>query len=203
MNRITATVLVAAVVVLAVFDVLMLRQVRRLHEEKATLQARILPSLEEQYDLFEHEIEGEELDGLFASLAETVPRFAELIAEPAAGTLLVYVPNENCRRALHSEVRVFDDYRETLAEHRVRPIFVFAGFPADDLDALTRQFGIDGASVTDREEQLRDRFGLRGEPVVLLLDADHRIRYANVVRGEEASRRLYDKAALLTNGHPG
>lgn len=199
MNRWLVSTLAVACLVLAVFDVLLIRRVHGLEEEKGMLQLKVLPSLQEQYDLFEHGLEGDDLGELFDTLAATAPGFRELIDEPAAGHLLIYVPGENCRRALHSEMQVFGAYRDGLKARRVRPIFIFAGFAQDDLDALTHQFGISEASVTDPQRVLRQRFGLRGEPVALLVDGERRIRYANVVRSgaEEASRRLYEKVDLL------
>lgn len=200
MTRLFGYVCLAGMLLFGVFDFLLLRGVQRLRTENRTLRAKVEPTLAEQYELFEYRQQGVDVSKLVADLAALDGRLGDLL-QNGSQTLLFYFPGEDCRRSLNYETRVLEEHRAALAASNVSWALVFSRFGNQDFASITQQLGIADRAFLDPDDLFRETFGVRGDPVILLLDGNHRVRLARVSRSrdEEGSRRMYERIAWLTS----
>lgn len=200
MTRLFGYVCLAGMLLLGAFDFLLLRSVRELRSENLTLRGKVEPTLGEQYELFEYRQQGVDVSNLVAELSARDRRLGDLL-QAGVQTLLFYFPGEDCRRSLNYEMRLLEEHRAMLLDSDVSWALVFSRFGNQDFTSLTQQFGITDRAFLDPEDLFREAFGVRGDPVILLLDERYRVRLARVsrTRDEAGSRRMYERIAWLTS----
>lgn len=200
MSAVQQRVLVLALVLLAAFDVALLVWNKRLIAENEILKRKVTPSLGQQYVLFEARMQGEDFSSVIERMRASSSYFRALDDGLAGNKLLYYFPNENCRRSLHMEMKLFDQLGDTDGQGDPGRVMVFDGFENMDFRSMAQQFGVASFSWLDEQSILRDYLGVRGDPVIFLLDARDRVLLAKVSRvsDEGGSRAFYERMALFT-----
>lgn len=204
MTRFQQALLVCGFLLVATFDVLLLRQLGELREENATLRKKVAPSLDQQFALYEHGLEGVDLSPLLGELRRSEERFAALDPGTGGYRLWFYFPDRNCRRSLHREVALLREHRSALLQAGIEVAMVFGDLAETDFLTLGRQLGISELAVLDRQGVVRRHLGARPSTLVLGLDPRDRVLFAQVARstGNEGARPLYRKLELVASLRP-
>ncbi|OFW08223.1 MAG: hypothetical protein A3H96_23710 [Acidobacteria bacterium RIFCSPLOWO2_02_FULL_67_36] len=205
MSRFQRTLVICGLLMVVVFDALLLRQLTVLREENATLRNKITPSLDEQFALYEHSLEGVDLTAILAELRVTAPRLDAFEPRPDTPRVLFYFPDKvSCRRSLHREVGILKENQSLLARHGIAAGIVLANIEEIDFQLLTRQYDVSEISVLDRQGVFQRHLGARPSALVMVLDPRNTVLFAQVARtsGDEGARPLYRKIELVTGLRP-
>lgn len=184
-------ILYGVILVLAVLNLILLVQMSTLGKENQTLLRKVTPSLGQQFDLYEHSLEG-------VNLADLLDHFRGRDADlgnTGERRLIYYFPGEHCRRTLHLEMTMLHKFEDRFRQEGIHTLAVFSDFEQTDFLTLAQQFGISDLSLLDRDNVFRRRFGIRPSTLVMLLDSSDTVVYARVSRNgdEEGSLRFCEK----------
>lgn len=182
---------------LVLLNILLLHRLTTLKDVNVALSHKVTPSLNQQFWLYEHKMEGLNVARLVARMRQSSVRFAQLYSAPSKLKLLFFFPGANCRRSLHMEARLFHEFRGTPVAKEIPTAMVFAEFSPDDFTTLARQFEIEDVALLDRENLVGKELGARVNPLILLLDSRDEVVYAKVSlpSDEAGGRRMYQKIA--------
>lgn len=201
MTRTQQVLLVCGLLLVVVFDGILLRQLTLARSENATLQSKMTISLDQQFAINEHVLEGREFESIMRELRRAEPRYALAGLKRSPLTLLFYFPNRSsCRRSLHNEVAVLQEHRTSLDRHGIRVTMVFGtSIDEEDFQTMVRQFGISDIAILDRQGVFQRHLGPRVGALAIALDVGDRIVFAHFARTStnHGARALYRKLDMV------
>jgi len=187
-------------VVLIILDLYMLFQVSIARNETTFWKSKMTPSVREQLSLAEHSMELEDLSSDINQLQKSDEQAARLINGTRDYLLLFIMRGTTCDNCLNMEMNIFKEYRERLQDLRVSTVMVLYEVDKSRYSIFVDLFGINNIAILDKAMILGRRFDKYMNPIILLLNRDKRVIYANIsdYRDEAKSKRFFEKVLALS-----
>jgi hypothetical protein len=193
MNGIAKRLNIIITGVLVLLNLVLLSRIKSLIAENGTLKNKVTLSIKEQTNLFEHSLEGYDLNAVIEEIRLLKPPMN--ILDSLNKKLIFHFSGLGCRRCLNLEMGLLSKYRRILENNGVSVCVILSDFNKDDYQNTSEQYQIQDIALQDNSVLFREKFSNMGDSIILFLGKDNRVVLSNVsdFTDENKSANFYNK----------